>query len=70
MMRWRCGDKVIKEPCVVAIRIFDFDVNHLTKNSSINRRKRKMEKYWMARLTFFSNHRECVVLVDGKTVVH
>jgi hypothetical protein len=69
-MRWRGGDKVIKEPYVVAIRIFDFDVNHLTKNSSKNRRKRKMEKCWVARLTFFSNHRECVLLVDEKTVVH
>ena len=69
-MRWKGVDKVIKEPCVIAIRIFDFDVNHVTKNSSINQWKRKMKKYWVARLTFFSNHGECVLLSDGDKVIH
>jgi hypothetical protein len=69
-MCWRGIDKVIKEPPVVAIRIFEFDVNHLTKNSSINHVKRKMGKYCIARLTFFCNHRECVLLCDGNDFVH
>jgi hypothetical protein len=69
-MCWQGNDKVIKEPPVVAIRIFEFDVKHLTKNSSINRPKRKMEKCCVARLTFFCNHRECVLLLDGNDFVH
>jgi len=63
-------DKVIKEPWVVAIRIFDFHVNHHAKNYSTNCGKRKMKKYCIARLTFFFNHRECGLLIDGKTIVH
>ena len=69
-MCWRGIGKVIKEPPVVAIRILEFDVNHLTKNSSKNRPKRKMEKCCTARLTFFCNHRECVLLFDRNDFVH
>jgi len=70
MICWRGIDKVIKEPPVVAIRIFEFDVNHLAINSSKNRSKRKMEKCCVARLTFFCNRRECVLLCDGNNFVH
>jgi len=69
-MCWRGSGKVIKEPLVVAIRIFEFDVNRLTKNSSINHPKRKMEKCCIACLTFFCNHRECDLLFDGNDFVH
>ena len=70
MMCWRGIGKVIKEPPVVAIRIFEFDVNHLAINSSKKRSKRKMEKCCVARLTFFCNHRECDLLFDGNDFVH
>jgi hypothetical protein len=69
-MCWQGIDKVIKERSVVAIRIFEFDVNHLPNNSSINRVKRKMGKCCAACLTFVCNHRECVLLCDGNDFVH